>query len=115
MLLKVSARLQPRRLPAVVRQARRSGAATGPWRNGRLKKHPAPDGPHGAHRPICGAAKHAASVEFAIWRVDQALGAVPGGADQPNAEVSGRLITTSFMTKVDVMRCIPGKAVSFSS
>ncbi len=33
----------------------------------------------------------------------------------PNAEVSGRLITTSFMTKVDVMRCIPGKAVSFSS
>ncbi len=40
---------------------------------------------------------------------------VAGGADQPNAEVSGRLITTSFMTKVDVMRCIPGKAVSFSS
>ena len=79
------------------------------------KKYHAPDRPHGAHRPICGAGKHAASVEFAIWRVDQALGAVPGGADQPNAEVSGRLITTSFMTKVDVMRCIPGKAVSFSS
>ncbi len=37
------------------------------------------------------------------------------GTDQPNAEVSGRLITTSFMTKVEVMRCIPGKAVSFSS
>ncbi len=37
------------------------------------------------------------------------------GADQPSAEVSGRLNTTSFMTKVEVMRCIPGKAVSFSS
>lgn len=40
---------------------------------------------------------------------------VPACADQPNAEVSGRLNTTSFMTKVEVMRCIPGKAVSFSS
>jgi len=37
------------------------------------------------------------------------------GTDQPNAEVSGRLNTTSFMTKVEVMRCMPGKAVSFSS
>jgi len=40
---------------------------------------------------------------------------VHDGAGQPNAEVSGRLNTTSFMTKVEVMRCIPGKAVSFSS
>lgn len=101
---------------------RGSCATTGPSRNGRRKKCHAPAQPHAAHRPIGGAAKQAskqagrqADLNLQSEVLTRVWVSVLDGTDQPNAEVSGRLTTTSFMTKVEVMRCIPGKAVSFSS